>query len=269
MISYSIFRAAVLVLLLSLGGATQILAQAARPAPSSSDDRATTLPQTQKTASQTAAVPVTGAQQNTPPTNTQPRQPIVPLSARQKLVFGARKAFLDPTAYFGPAVDAYFTERRDVKAPSKTAGDKFADGASRYARSFTTNTTAALLGSGVYPALFKQDPRYHVSGKHGFMPRALYAASRTVITLGDNGQTQINFSGLGGNLTSAGLANIYERDLVKARDANGRPLSFRRRVGVGPTFANFGITTAMDAATNIAFKEFDVVGRLLKRLHKR
>ena len=269
MISYPIFRAAVLVLLLSLAGSTQIFAQRAGPARSSSDDRSTTLPQARKTSGQTAGVPLTGDQQSTTPTNTQPKQPIVPLSARQKLVFGARKAFLSPIAYLGPVVDAYFTERRDVKRPGKTAGDKFADGASRYARSFATDTTAALLGSGVYPALLKQDPRYHVSGKHGFMPRALYAASRTVITLGDNGQTQINFSGLGGNLTSAGLANIYERDLVKARDANGRVLSFRRRVGVEPTFVNFGITTATDAATNIAFSEFDVLGKLLKRLHKR
>ena len=258
MIIHSILRAALLMLLLPLVGSIQLFAQDATPARPSSDH-----------SGQAATVPVNGDQQNTTPTNTQARPATVPLSARQKLAYGAQKAFLNPWAYFGPGLDAYFTERRDVKAPVKTGGDKFADGASRYVRSFATNSTAAVLGSGVYPALFKQDPRYHVSGKHGFMPRALYAASRTVITLGDNGKTQVNFSGLSGNLTSAGLANIYERDLVKARDLNGHALSFRRRVGVGPTFVNFGITTATDAATNIAFNEFDVLGKLLKRLHKR
>jgi hypothetical protein len=251
---HSNLRAGVLGLLLLLPGSTEVFAQGSTPARSPSDDRSSTLP------SKTVTVFVSGNQQPTP------QQPIVPLSARQKLAFGAGKAFLSPTAYLGPIFDAYFTERREVKAPGKTGGDKFADGLSRYARSFTTNTIAALFGSGFYPALFKQDPRYHPSEKHGFMPRAIYAASRTVLTLGDNGKTQINFSGLGGNLTSAGLANIYERDLVKARDLHGRPVSFRRRVGVGPTFKNFGISTAIDAATNIVFKEFDLVGKLLKLL---
>ena len=256
---HSNLRAGVLGLSLLLLGSTEVFAQGSTPARSPSDDRSATLLPTQKVAGQPAKIPATGNQQNTTP-----QQPIVPLSARQKLIFGARRAFLNPSAYAGPVFDAYFTERREVKAPGKTGGDKFADGLSRYARSFATNTTAAMFGSGFYPALFKQDPRYHPSEKHGFMPRALYAASRTVLTLGDNGKTQINFSGLGGNLTSAGLANIYERDLVKARDAHGRPISFRRRVGVGLTFKNFGISTAIDAATNIAFHEFDVVGKLIK-----
>ena len=263
MISNSIFRTTVLLLL--LGASIQVLGQDAKPAPSSSDDRSSA-------SLTTVASPVAGDQQTTPQTattgTTSPRQTIVPLNARQKLAYGARRTFLNPGAYFSPAIDAFFTERRDVKRPGKTGGDKFADGLSYYARSFATNSTASLLGSGVYPALFKQDPRYHRSGKHGLMSRAAYAASRTVLTLGDNGKTQFNYSGLAGTLTSAGLANLYERDLVKARDARGRVLSFRRRVGVGPTFANFGLSTMFDAASNIAFQEFDVIGKLIKIIRK-
>jgi hypothetical protein len=261
MISYSIFRMAGLLLL--LGGSLQVLAQDAKPTTSANEVSSHLLT--------TVALPAAGEpQSNTPPagTGTKVRQSTVPLSARQKFAYGARKAFLDPFDYFGPAVDAYFTERREVKAPGKTAEDKFADGLSRYARSFATSSTAALLGSGVYPVLFKQDPRYHPSGKHGFMPRALYAASRTFVTQGDNGKTQINYSRLAGNLTSAGLANIYERDLVTARDARGRALSFQRRVGIKPTFEEFGISTALNAATNIAFAEFDLVGKLLRIFRK-
>lgn len=207
--------------------------------------------------------PVTGA-----PAGNGGKQATAPLSAAQKLAYGARKAFLNPFAYLGPVFDAYFTERRDVKALGKTAGDKFADGLSRYGRSFDTNSTAALLGSGVYPVLFKQDPRYHLSGKHGFITRSAYALSRTVITRGDNGKTQFNYSGLAGNLTSAGLANLYERDLVKARDTRGRVLLFRERDGAQRTFVNFGLSTVFDAASNIAFKEFNVLDKLLKLLHK-
>ena len=263
MITPSIFCTAVL--LLFLGGFIQVLAQDAKPATSSDGDHS-------NAALTTIAFPTVGDQQTSAPTattgKTRATQPTIPLSAKQKLAYGARRAFLDPLAYLSPAVDAYFVERSEVKAPGKTAEDKFADGLSRYARSFATGSTAALLGSGVYPALFKQDPRYHPSGKHGFMPRALYAASRTLLTQGDNGTTQINYSSLAGNLTSAGLANFYERDVVRARDAHGRPLSFRRRVGVGPTFESFGISTALNAAANIAFREFDVVGKLRKIFRK-
>jgi hypothetical protein len=190
------------------------------------------------------------------------------LSARQKFKYGLRQAFFTPGAYLGPAFGAYLTERAEVKAPGKTSGDKFADGLSRFAISFATNSTAQMLGYGVYPVIFKQDPRYKPSQRHGFGARALYAAGRTVLRQGDNDNTQINFSGLAGNLTSAGLANIYERDRVSARDARGRVLSLNRHVGVGPTLISFGISEALEAVSHIALDEFNVPGKVRKLFGK-
>ena len=191
-----------------------------------------------------------------------------PLSARGKFNYALRQAFADPAAYIGPALGAFLTERRDVKRPGKTSGDKFTDGLSYYARGFATNTSMTVFGSGLYPILFKQDPRYKPSNKHGFVARAAYAASRTVVTDSDKGAKQFNASYLLGNLTGAGLANLYERDTVQARNAQGRPTAFYRHVGVGPTLATFGVSTALGAVTNIAFNEFDVIGKLRKLLHK-
>src|SRR6267143_3119826 len=192
----------------------------------------------------------------------------VSLTPRQKLRYGLHEAFLTPGAYLGPAVNAYFTERFDVKALGKTGEDKFADGLSRFGRAFTTRATAELLGSGVYPALFKQNPIYQPSGKHGFMRRALYGASRALITSADNGKHQPNFSRLLGNLTSSSLANLYERDSVERRDARGRVLKFNRRVGVSPTLQSFGISTALDALTYVVFDEFAVLRKLRKILKR-
>ena len=188
------------------------------------------------------------------------------LTARQKLKYGFDGAFLAPGAYLGPAVNAYFVERADVKALGKTGEDKFADGLSRFGRAFATRATAEFLGSGAYPALFKQNPIYQPSGKHGFMRRALYGASRALITTGDNGKNQPNFSRLLGNLTSSSLANLYERDTVERRDARGRVLKFNRRVGVSPTLQSFGISTALDALTYVVFDEFAVLRKLRKIL---
>ena len=190
-----------------------------------------------------------------------------PLTAGQKLRFGFREAFLNPFSYAGPAIGAFVTERNNVKAPGKSGEDNFADGASYFARDFASNATTEIFSAGVFPALFKQDPRYFRSNKHGFGSRAAYAASRTLITRNDKGQTEFNYSNVLGSLTSATLANVYERNTLDVRDRFGRPIEFNRRVGVGPTFERFGLTLAFEAASNVAFGEFDVIGKL-RRIFK-
>jgi hypothetical protein len=267
MISHQVVRAAVLLLL--SGASIQILAQAGESRPSSAADHS---PDSLGEVLRPVVSAATVGQKKNPPKNTggqtKPAQTFVPLTSSQKLAYGARRAFLDPFAYLGPAVNAFFVERQDVKAPGKTFEDKFADGLTHYARTFATSSTTTMLSSGIYPVLFKQDPRYHFSGKHGFMSRALYAASRTVVTRGDNGELQPNYSRFAGTITSVALANVYERDLVKARNLRGQAVEFRRRVGIEPTFKNLGISMAANAAGNIVFHEFDVVGKLIKILHK-
>ncbi len=198
-----------------------------------------------------------------PTTSTKPR-----LSASQKFKFGLRGAFFTPRAYVGPAIDAYFVERREVKAPGKTGGDKFADWSSRYARAFATRSSAQLFGWGIYPILFKQDPRYYRSPRRGFGQRVWYAATRTFVTRSDAGRQQVNASEILGDLTSAALANVYERNVVRRRDSFGRPTLYERRIGFRPTFETFGISLGFDSANYVLFDEFDVVGKLWKIVHK-
>jgi len=59
------------------------------------------------------------------------------------------------------------------------------------------------------PALLKQDPRYFYKGTGGSSARRLYAFSRSVITRGDNGNWQPNYSNFLGNLAAAGIATSY------------------------------------------------------------
>jgi hypothetical protein len=197
-----------------------------------------------------------------PASSSQPA--IAPMTAKEKLQYGVYETFLTPGAYLGPAISAYVVERRDVKALGKKNNDKFADGLSRFGRAFATHASGEFLGSGLYPALFKQNPVYQRSGKQGFMPRAAYALSRAFVTTGDNGKTQPNFSRILGNLTSASMANLYERDSVRHRDRFGRVSEFNRRVGVGPTLRTFGASMAVGALSHVLFDEFDVVKKLLK-----
>jgi hypothetical protein len=179
-----------------------------------------------------------------------------PLTASEKMEGAARSAFLNPGTYAFTGLGAAVTEIRERHQPQKDGGDRFADGLSRFAISFATGTSNTLLGSGVYPALFKQDPRYFPSNKKGFGPRAAYAMSRVFVTRGDNGRNQPNVSRLGGNLSAAALANIWERDTPGAN-----------RTGLRPTMNRFGTSILSGMVTNVILKEFwpDIMKILKKK----
>lgn len=177
-------------------------------------------------------------------------------TAKDKFKLGLREAFLSPGGYIFSGISAAITQAREKEQPQKDTGDKVADGLSRYAIRFGTGSTKALFTSGIYPILFKQDPRYTPSGKQGFGRRFLYAASRVFVTKGDNGRTQFNVSRLGGDLTASALANTWERN-TPGFD----------RIGVGPTFQRFAVMVALDVVNFAILKEFgpDIKKKIFKR----
>ena len=59
------------------------------------------------------------------------------------------------------------------------------------------------------PSLLHQDPRYFYQGTGTGKSRALHAMSYAFICKGDNGRSQFNYSGIGGNMIAAGLTNLY------------------------------------------------------------
>ena len=148
-------------------------------------------------------------------------------------------------------ISATLTQLREEDQPHKETDDKVADWLSRYAINFSTRATRTMLGSGVYPALFKQDPRYYPSEKRGFAARAAYAASRVFVTRGDNGDAQFNISRVAGTLSAAALANLWERD-TPGHERTGTPATFKR----------FGRSLAFDALSFVVFREFwpDIMG---------
>jgi hypothetical protein len=109
-----------------------------------------------------------------------------------------------------------------------------------YEASVVQKESNAFFGKYVYPTLLKQDPRYYPSTSGNVVVRALYAASRLVITRNDQGKATVNTSYLLGVLSSAAVATAY------------RPYWAR----TGPAvFADFGSTIGNDAGMNV-FHEF-------------
>ena len=79
----------------------------------------------------------------------------------------------------------------------------------RYGLAFADNTICSLITTGLMPSIFKQDPRYYQGRTTGFVKRAGYAASRSVVTKSRSGEPQFNISEIGGTLMVASVGNLY------------------------------------------------------------
>jgi hypothetical protein len=188
----------------------------------------------QKTAQSGGAT--AGQQTNTPP---------APLTAGEKISHSFRAAFLRPTSYLTSAFSAGITQLREDRLPHKDNGDEVADWGSRAARNFATSSTSTLFANGLYPALFRQDPRYDPSQSKRFGRRTLHAISRVFVTRDDEGNLEPNYSRFAGAMTASALANIWEHS-TPGHD----------RIGSDATLRRFASLLATNALSNIIFKEF-------------
>ncbi len=175
------------------------------------------------------------------------RQP----TATEKLEYGLRRAFVSPEAYLFYGMSTALTQAHEKSQPQKNTGDKFVDDITRYAITFGTGSTKALLASGVYPILFNEDPKYKWSRRQTFRARLLHAVSRVVITENSEGKQKPNFSLLAGDVTAASLANFWERNTAG-----------HRRTGAEPTLKRLGLMVGFDAVRFVLLKEF---GSSIKR----
>ena len=79
----------------------------------------------------------------------------------------------------------------------------------RYGADLGNLVVGTFMGGAVLPSLFHQDPRYFYKGTGTTRQRLVYALTRAVITRGDNGNWQPNYSGVLGDLSAGAISNIY------------------------------------------------------------
>ena len=102
-------------------------------------------------------------------------------------------------------------------------------GWSGYGKRFGANEgdllVGTLVGGAILPSILHQDPRYFYMGKGTTMHRFLYALSTAVITRGDNGKWQPNYSSIGGDVAAGAIAQTYyprtDRDRATAVISEG------------------------------------------------
>jgi hypothetical protein len=128
-----------------------------------------------------------------------------PLNSRQKFDL-AFHSIADPIEFLGTGIVAG-AEQATNTFPGY--GQGAAGYAKRYGAAYADDAIGRMIGSAILPSLIHQDPRYFYKGSGSVRSRVFYAVSRAVVTRGDDGRTEPNYSRLFGSFAAGGLANFY------------------------------------------------------------
>jgi hypothetical protein len=166
-----------------------------------------------------------------------------PLTAKMKFKL-ALKISVDPVT----AAGVLFVASAKQAANSPHYGQGWGPFGERAGAITADGFSDILIGGAILPSLLHQDPRYFYKGTGTTKSRIRHAVLSPFVTRNDNGTWGPNYSSLGGDLASSGLANLYY------------PQSNR---GARLVFGNFAIGTAERIGASLA-QEF-IIGRFTRR----
>jgi hypothetical protein len=128
-----------------------------------------------------------------------------PLDARQKFDL-AFHSITDPIEFVGTGIIAGAEQATDTFPGYGQGAEGYAK---RYGAAYADEVVGRVIGSAILPSLIHQDPRYFYKGSGSVRSRVFYAMSRALVTRGDGGRTEPDYSGLLGSFAAGGLANLY------------------------------------------------------------
>lgn len=135
-----------------------------------------------------------------------PGQAAQPLSGGDKVVFAFRDA-VSPFSFVGPIVSATYSQGVDSQPHY---GQGWGPYGQRIGAAVARSTVQTLATEAVFAPIFRDDPRYYILGRqHKVLSRVLYAATRVVITRGDNGKNRLNAPLLLGYAAASGTNFAY------------------------------------------------------------
>lgn len=137
-----------------------------------------------------------------------PGMGLQPLTAGQKFELSFRSRF-SLGAFSGALFGAGWSHLNNSRPHYGTDRGAFGE---RLGAAELKQTSESFFSSGLYASAFHEDPHYYVMGPgpgHGVAHRAIYAATRVLVTRTDNGGTSVNFAKLTGLASSNALANVY------------------------------------------------------------
>lgn len=161
---------------------------------------------------------------------------LAPQTPKEKFVIAAKNSF-DYSSFVIAAIQSGINMASD-------SYPEFHQGVAGYGRYYyhTLLDTADenFMVAGLWPVVFHQDNRFYTLGHGGFKKRALYAATRVLITRTDNGNRTFNASEIVGAGAASGLSTVYY------------PEQYRTWTKVGQKW----LTSCIIDSANFTFKEF-------------
>lgn len=145
--------------------------------------------------------------------------------------------FFDVSAHVGNAFQAALQQASNGQPHYGQGWGAYAE---RFGAAEGDQVTSSLLIYGLLPSVLHDDPRYFRRGKGSFMSRVLYAASRTVITRKDSGDSTFNAPQVFGQLGQGAISTLYYPQQDRS---------------VGAVFHNWGINLAYTSAY-LTLREF-------------
>lgn len=120
---------------------------------------------------------------------------------------------------FRSAIDPFTIVASAAVAGAEQANNSFpgfGQGAEGYAKRFGAaygdEVISRMLGSAILPSILRQDPRYFYKGSGTIRSRTLYALASAVMTKGDNGHWQPDYSYIGGSFAAGAISTLYYPD---------------------------------------------------------
>ncbi|MEO6815929.1 MAG: hypothetical protein ABI177_04455 [Edaphobacter sp.] len=171
-----------------------------------------------------------------------PGQQAPVLSGKDKFLTGVRDSFT-PSSMVGWVISAGWSHLLDSSPNYGT--DKGAFG-QRLGAAAIRGTSEDILSTSIMAPVFHEDPRYYRMGPrgHSLTQRAVYAATRVLITKSDSGRETANLSLLTGELEAAALTNAYYP--ARNRTAGSTMLTYGS--SLAGAALGFGVNEFMDDA---------------------
>src|ERR1700722_1037439 len=162
-------------------------------------------------------------------------QNYTPLSSSEKFKIATQDSFDRGTVVLAAVFAGY--------GQLNNSNRDFGQGGLGYGRYFATAYADFVIGDymteGIFPVLLHQEPRYFRKGTGSGLGRLGYAVGQILVTHGDSGKKQFNYSEIVGNSTAVAISQAYYADNRTASSAA----------------SNLSIQLGVDAASNI-LKEF-------------
>jgi hypothetical protein len=159
-----------------------------------------------------------------------------PMTPKLKFKLSLR-ATTDPVSFLAAAVLAGVEQKHNTFPGYGQGSEGYAK---RFGAAYADAFVSKIVSRAILPTVLHQDPRYFYRGSGSVPSRILYALKAAVVTRGDNGRMQPNYSQVLGNFASSGISNLY-------RAPGDRTASL--------TFRNGLIMTASGALENL-LREF-------------